>query len=99
MLNLNPKEYNLMNSNGVLYLSSSFHFLLKILFQNRYGNKPTINTSSTDICKGKENTVKTPASRMRPRIMGIAVNTPIWKRNCVFRATVRAVFCITSALF
>lgn len=28
---------------------------------------------------------------MNPSIIGIAVNTPIWKRNCVLSAAVRAV--------
>ena len=43
-------------------------------------NRPQILLQSSQ-AKGKGNTVKTPDSRMKPRIMGTAVNTPIWKRN------------------
>lgn len=46
----------------------------------------------------KVNTVRKPDSSMKPKIIGIAVKTPIWNRNCVFKAASRAVFCNTSAL-
>lgn len=36
---------------------------------------------------------------MNPNIIGIAVNTPIWKRNCVLSAALRAVLSEIVALF
>lgn len=44
------------------------------------------------------NTFKKPCSKMKPRIIGTAVNIPIWNRNCAFRAALRASFCSIPAL-
>jgi len=35
---------------------------------------------------------------MKPKTIGTAVNIPIWKRNCVFKAALRAVFLVILAL-
>lgn len=43
-------------------------------------------------------TLRKPCSRMKPKIIGTAVKTPIWKRNCVFKAALRAVFFMIFAL-
>lgn len=34
---------------------------------------------------------------MKPKTIGTAVKTPIWNKNCAFRAALRAVFPNTSA--
>jgi len=43
-------------------------------------------------------TLRKPCSRMEPKIIGTAVNTPIWNKNWVLRAASKAVFCDMSAL-
>lgn len=44
-------------------------------------------------------TLRKPCSKMKPKIIGTAVKIPIWRRNCVFRAAVSAVFLVTEATF
>jgi hypothetical protein len=43
-------------------------------------------------------TLKKPCSRIKPKTIGTAVKIPIWKRNCVFKAALRAVFLVILAL-
>ena len=43
-------------------------------------------------------TLKNPSSKMKPKTIGTAVKIPICKRNCVFRAALRALFFVISAL-
>lgn len=43
-------------------------------------------------------TLSNPSSSIKPIIMGIAVKTPIWTKNCALRAASRAVFPIFFAL-
>lgn len=39
-----------------------------------------------------ERTFSNPNSRIKPIIMGTAVKTPIWTKNCAFKAAFNAVF-------
>jgi hypothetical protein len=43
-------------------------------------------------------TLKKPCSRMTPKTIGTEVKIPIWKRNCVLKAALRAVFLVILAL-
>lgn len=43
-------------------------------------------------------TLTNPCSKMKPNIIGTAVNIPIWNKNCALRAAFRAVLCIIWAL-